>query len=86
MGKIIGQSGNDIRTCIITRLRYLVRVDHNSMGSDLSALRHADLSPCCRYWHFRGSITNGIAGGGIAEIRERGFGNFSFGKLTVNFL
>ena len=29
------------------------------------------------------SIANGIAGGGIAEIRERGVGDFIFGKLTV---
>ena len=32
-----------------------------------------------------GSIANGIAGG-IAEIRERGVGDFIFGKLTVIFL
>ena len=32
-----------------------------------------------------GGITNGIAGGDIVEIRERGVGDLSFEKLTVIF-
>ena len=32
-----------------------------------------------------GFITNGIAGGGVPEIRERGVGDFIFEKLTVIF-
>ena len=44
---------------------------------------YPDLSTCCRYWYFRGrGVLQTVLqeeGGGIAEIREKGVGDFIFG-------
>ena len=69
------------------RIQY-VRTILQSSTPDATQQLGSDMSPCCRYWYCRGrggvlqTVLQG-EGGGIVEIRERGVGDFIFGKLTV---